>query len=91
MDTYVPELWGYATIKEVEARIQRLASHMEGDIFTPTGINKEKLWPHYNFLSAWDQPSSTKPHLPAFVFLTEALELCELHQRCGRWLLNENR
>ena len=75
-DSYVPELWGYATIREVEGRIPTINFSMEGDIFTPTGINKEKLWLHYNFLSAWDQPASTKPHVPAYVFLTEALELC---------------
>jgi hypothetical protein len=75
-DSYVPELWGYATIREVEGRIPTITFSMEGDIFAPTGINKEKLWLHYNFLSAWDRPSSTKPHFPAYVFLTEALELC---------------
>jgi hypothetical protein len=75
-DSYVPELWGYTTIREVKGRIPTINFSMEGDIFTPTGINKEKLWLHYNFLSAWDQPASTKPHFPAYVFLTEALELC---------------
>ena len=75
-DSYVPELWGYTTIREVEGRIPTINFSMEGDIFTPTGINKEKLWLHYNFLSVWDQPASTKPHFPAYVFLTEALELC---------------
>jgi Acyl-coenzyme A:6-aminopenicillanic acid acyl-transferase len=75
-DSYVPELWGYVTIREVEGRIPTINFGMEGDIFTPTGINKEKLWLHYNFLSAWDQPALNKPHVPAYVFLTEALELC---------------
>jgi hypothetical protein len=75
-DSYVPELWGYVTIREVEGRIPTINFSMEGDIFTPTGINKEKLWLHYNFLSAWDQPAPNKPHIPAYVFLTEALELC---------------
>jgi len=75
-DAYVPELWGYVTIREVEGRIPTINFSMEGDIFTPTGINKEKLWLHYNFLSVWDQPAPNKPHVPAFVFLTEALELC---------------
>ena len=75
-DTYVPELWGYATIREVDGRIPTINFSMEGDVFTPTGINKEKLWLHYNFLSVWDKPSPRKPHFPAYVFLTEALELC---------------
>lgn len=75
-DTYVPELWGYVTIREVEGLIPTINFSMKGDIFTPTGINKEKLWLHYNFLSVWDKPASNKPHVPAYVFLTEALELC---------------
>ena len=75
-DFYMPELWGYATIREVDGRIPTINFSMEGDIFTPTGINKEKLWLHYNFLPVWDKPSINKPHVPAYVFLTEALELC---------------
>ncbi len=75
-DTYVPESWGYVTIREVEGRIPTISFSMEGDVFTPTGINKEKLWLHYNYLSAWDQPAPNKPHVAAYVFLTEALELC---------------
>jgi len=75
-DTYVPELWGYATIREVEGRIPTISFSMEGDVFTPTGINRERLWLHYNFLPVWDRPASGKPHLPAYVFLTEALERC---------------
>jgi hypothetical protein len=87
-DTYVPELWGYTTIREVEGRIPTINFSMEGDIFTPTGINKEKLWLHYNFLSVWDKPALNKPHFPAYVFLTEALELCHNISDVER-LLNE--
>lgn len=75
-DTYVPELWGYVMIREVDGRIPSINFTMEGDVFTPTGINKEKLWLHYNFLPVWDGPRPGKPHVPAYVFLTEALELC---------------
>jgi hypothetical protein len=75
-DTYVPELWGYATIREVEGRIPTIGFSMEGDVFAPTGINKERLWLHYNFLAAWDEPGPGRPHVPPYVFLTEALELC---------------
>jgi hypothetical protein len=49
---------------------------MQGDIFAPTGVNKERLWLHYNFLPVWDHPAPGKPHVPGYVFLTEALELC---------------
>ena len=75
-DTYVPQLWGYAMIREVDGRIPTISFSMEGDVFAPTGVNKEKLWLHYNFLPVWDQPAPGKPHLPGYVFLTEALELC---------------
>jgi hypothetical protein len=75
-DFYVPELWGYVIIREVDGRIPTINFCMEGGIFSPTGINKEKLWLHYNFLPVWDRPAPNKPHLPPYVFLTEALEVC---------------
>ena len=75
-DSYVPELWGYVTIREVEGRIPTISFSMEGDVVTPTGINKDRLWLHYNFLPAWDEPGPGKPHIPPYVFLTQALELC---------------
>jgi hypothetical protein len=75
-DFYVPDLWGYVTIREVNGRIPTINFNMVGDIFAPTGINKEKLWLHYNFLPVWDEPAKNKPHVPPYVFLTEALELC---------------
>jgi hypothetical protein len=75
-DLYVPELWGYAAIREVEGRIPTINFTMQGFVFTPTGINKEKLWLHNNFLPVWDKPSPDKLQVPAYVFLTEALELC---------------
>jgi hypothetical protein len=87
-DSFVPELWGYATIREVDGRIPTINFSMEGDVFTPTGINKEKLWLHYNFLPVWDEPSPGKAHVPAYVFLTEALELCHSISDVER-LLNE--
>ncbi len=76
-DTYVPELWGYASIREVNGQIPTITFSVEGDIFAPTGINKNKLWLHYNFLPVWDKPTPNKPHVPPYVFLTQALELCE--------------
>jgi len=75
-DFYVPELWGYVTIREVDRRIPTINFDIEGGVFTPTGINQEKLWLHYNFLPVWDQPAPNKPHVPAYVFLTKALEVC---------------
>ena len=75
-DTYVPEMWGYVAVREIDGRIPTIGFSMEGDPFTPTGINREKLWLHYNWLPVWDRPAPGKAHVPAFVFLTEALELC---------------
>jgi hypothetical protein len=75
-DFYMPELWGYAIIREIDGRIPTINFSMEGEIFTPTGINKEKLWLHYNFLPVWDRPAPNKRHMPPYVFLTEALEIC---------------
>jgi hypothetical protein len=75
-DFYMPELWGFVTIREIHGRIPTINFCMEGEVFAPTGMNKEKLWLHYNFLPVWDQPASNKPHLPPYVFLTEALEVC---------------
>lgn len=75
-DTYVPELWGYASIRAVQGRIPTIHFSMQGDPFTPTGINQDRLWLHYNYLEVWDAPDPGRPHLPAFVWMTEALETC---------------
>ena len=81
-DSFVPELWGYASIREVEGRIPTITFSMEGDVFAPTGINRDRLWLHYNFLAAWDEPEPARPHMPGYVFLTEALEVC---RSMGTW------
>lgn len=75
-DMWAPELWGYACIRGITGRIPTITFGMEGDIFTGTGINKERLWLHYNYLPVVDEPSGHKPHYPAWVWLTEALETC---------------
>jgi hypothetical protein len=67
-DFYMPELWGYVTIREIDERIPTINFCMEGEIFAPTGINKEKLWLHYNFLPVWDKPTPNKPHVPLMYF-----------------------
>ena len=75
-DLSVPELWGYMTVREVDGRIPTISFSMQGDVFAPTGINKEKLWLHYNWLPVWDVPGGDKPHLPGYVLLPEMLETC---------------
>ena len=45
-DTFVPDMRGYMTIREVDNRIPTISFGLEGDVFAPTGINREKLWLH---------------------------------------------
>ena len=75
-DMWAPELWGYTCVREISGRIPTITFGMEGDVFTGTGINKERLWLHYNYLPVIDEPSGEKSHYPAWVWLTEALETC---------------
>lgn len=75
-DMWAPELWGYACIREISGRIPTVTFGMEGDVFTGTGINREHLWLHYNYLPVNDAPATDKLHYPAWVWLTEALETC---------------
>ncbi len=79
-DTYVPGMWGYVTIREVSGRIPAISFGLEGDVFTPTGINQAKLWLHYNALNAWDAPAADRAHLPCYALLVEALETCRTLQ-----------
>ena len=76
-DTYVPEAWGYVTIREMRGLIPTISFSMEGDLFTPTGINQERLWLHYNYLPAWDKPTPGKISMPAYAFIQYALETCQ--------------
>lgn len=75
-DYILPELWGYTIIRDIDSRIPTMIFGMEGELFSATGINKEKLWLHYNWLSVWDNPSGEKQCLTPYVFLREALETC---------------
>ena len=75
-DMWVPDLWGYATIREVEGCLPTLTFGLGPEPFTGTGINRERLWLHYNYLTAWDAPSGRKPVQAPYVFLTTALETC---------------
>ena len=75
-DTVAPGMWGFVSIREVEDRIPTICFGREGDVFVPTGINRERLWLHYNFLPAGDNLVPDQPHLPPFVFMMQALETC---------------
>ncbi len=75
-DYILPELWGYTIIRDVDGRIPTMIFGTEGEVFSATGINKEKLWLHYNWLPVWDKPPEKKQCLFPYVFLREALETC---------------
>lgn len=75
-DIFAPDLWGYVSIREVRDRMPTITFGLEGDVFSPTGVNREKLWLHYNYLPARDRPRPDQPHLPPYAFLVEALETC---------------
>lgn len=75
-DTVAPGTWGYVTIREVTDRIPTIIFGREGDVFDPTGINQERLWLHYNALPVVDVLNEQEPHVPPFVFMTDALETC---------------
>ena len=79
-DIFVPGMWGYVTIREVSGRIPTISFGLEGDVFTPTGINREQLWLHYNYVPARDVPSGERPCLPCYAFMVEALETCRTLQ-----------
>jgi hypothetical protein len=75
-DFFIPGIWGYATIREVTGRIPTLSFGLDGDVFTPTGVNRERLWLHQQFLPTPDGPVPGRPHLPGWVVLTDMLETC---------------
>ncbi|MBT7081020.1 MAG: hypothetical protein HN929_06085 [Chloroflexi bacterium] len=75
-DWRVPEVWGHVTVREVEGRIPTSSYGMEGDVFTGTGYNKEKLWLHLHYVPTVDKPRLSRQHLICYIYLTEALETC---------------
>jgi hypothetical protein len=74
-DTHVPAMWGYITVREPERRNAWMSFCLEGDVFTPTGVNRDGLWLHYHYLSE-ETGSSTSEGLPPYAFIVEALETC---------------
>ena len=75
-DMFVPSMWGYVLIREISGRIPTISLSLEGDIFSPSGLNQDHLWIHHQYLPVSDKPRNTKPHFPSYVFVTEALETC---------------
>jgi hypothetical protein len=75
-DMFVPGVWGHATIREVEGRIPTLCFGQVGDVFTATGINRDRLWLHHQALFVSDELRPGRPHMPSWVLLTDMLETC---------------
>lgn len=75
-DMFAPDAWGYATIREVTGRIATLSFGQEGDVFTATGVNRDRLWLHHQALPTSDAPRPGRPHLSGWVLLTDMLETC---------------
>ncbi|NKB69167.1 MAG: hypothetical protein GKR89_19030 [Candidatus Latescibacteria bacterium] len=76
-DTFVPELWGYATIFNIAGRLATMNFGLAGDIWTTAGINESQLWLHVDYLAVADAPDPEKALLPTYGFVVEALETCE--------------
>ena len=75
-DAWLADLWGYTIIREVEGRLPTMTFGLQGDVFTATGVNRERLWLHANALPTSDAPAPEKPYLDFYVFIPEALEKC---------------
>ena len=73
-DLWVPDLWGYAIHRQISGRLATLTFGMRGEIFAATGLNESGLWLHYNWLPAFDKPTS-QAQTP-YVLLTDILETC---------------
>ena len=73
-DYIAPKMWSHVNIISKNDVIPILLFGMEGDLFSGTGYNKEKIWLHYNWLPVWDTPRQEA--YPPYVFLRMALESC---------------
>jgi hypothetical protein len=75
-DMFVPGIWGHATVREIDGRIPTLTFGQEGDAFTATGVNRERLWLHHQALDVTDAPRPGRPHMSGWILLVEMLETC---------------
>jgi hypothetical protein len=85
-DLWLPELWGYVTVKEIDGRLPTICFGLEGELFIATGINAAGLWLHYNYLPAWDRPAGQKPVVAPYVLSTILLETCRGLNEVEAWL-----
>jgi hypothetical protein len=90
-DMFVPGIWGHATIREIKGRIPTLTFGQEGDVFTATGVNRERLWLHHHALATSDGARPGRPHMSGWVLLTEMLETCSTIAQVERRLAEVDR
>ena len=75
-DYIAPGLWTQVNVLAKTGQIPVMLFGLEGELFSGTGYNRERLWLHYNWLPVWDAPGPQKNALQPFVFLREALATC---------------
>lgn len=75
-DAFVPGIEGDVTIREVTGRIPTITFGMPGDVFTATGVNRERLWLHHQYLPSPDAPRPGRPRMPGWALLSDMLETC---------------
>lgn len=63
-------------MREIDGRIPVLGMGRRGDLFVPTGVNRDRLWLHYHYLPTADHLDEERWHIPPFVWMMEALETC---------------
>ncbi|MGH2748423.1 MAG: C45 family autoproteolytic acyltransferase/hydrolase [Actinomycetota bacterium] len=83
-------LWGDVVIRDVVDRIPTLAIGLKGDVFIATGINRERLWIHHNYLEAHEGSTADMTALPSWALVRQALETCtsvdQVEELLDRWV-----
>lgn len=83
-------LWGHAVIRDVVGGIPTLGVGLKGDVFIVTGVNRDCLWMHHNYLEAYEPPADEPDGLPSWTFVRAALESCssvdEVEEMLSGWI-----
>lgn len=90
-DMFAPNMWGYVLIREITGRLPTISLSLEGDIFSPSGLNQAQLWIHHQYLPVRDTPRPTRTYVSSYVFVTDALETCTTIQEVENLLQNTDR
>ncbi|MHC4306566.1 MAG: C45 family autoproteolytic acyltransferase/hydrolase [Planctomycetota bacterium] len=88
-DAWAPELWHGVTVHEITGRTPRIGFGFVAETFATTGMNRDRLWLHYNSGPPLDSPGGSKPCFYPHVVVTEALETCrsiaDVEALLNRW------